>query len=70
MTAPIPRFQVKPLAASTDPDAWARLGLFVERDTDHPLLVATALLPPDVAAELVRQVALMNDAVDLEESPG
>lgn len=62
------RFTVGSLGDDPDPDAWQRLGLYVEHYDEAPrVLVATALLPPVMAMEYRRQMALLNDVLDVEE---
>ncbi|HEU4752243.1 MAG TPA: hypothetical protein VFU47_03970 [Armatimonadota bacterium] len=69
-----PRFRVESLGQSsdpTDPGAWRRLGLYVEEYGDGTrAMVCTVLLPPELAEEYRRQMALLNDVLDLEEAPG
>lgn len=68
----IPRFRVSP-TPGTDADTgpWRTLSMVVENDgIPHatPLIVASFILPAELADELQRQVALLNDVLDLEES--
>lgn len=67
-----PRFRVI-LEPILDTTAGARrsVSLTVEDGTPaapatHPLTVATLLLPAELADELQRQVALLNDVLDVE----
>ncbi|MFI7042637.1 hypothetical protein ACIBI0_38670 [Microbispora rosea] len=66
-----PRFRVETLGQSKDsddPGAWVRLGMYVEHYEDAPrALVSTVLLPPELAEAYRRQMALLNDVLDLEE---
>jgi hypothetical protein len=67
----VTRFRVERFGPeAADPDDWERLGLSVERDTDSPILVASMLMPPEEAAEFRRQMALLNDVLDVEETAG
>lgn len=68
-----PRFRAESLGQSsdpTDPGAWVRLGLYAEEYAGASrVMVSTVLLPPEMAGEMVRQMALLNDVLDLEEAP-
>ncbi|MEV0151565.1 hypothetical protein AB0H64_42065 [Nonomuraea sp. NPDC050733] len=64
-----PRFRVNPTPGTeTDAGAWRTLSLVVEDGGPpwHPVAMATFLLPGPLADELQRQVALLNDVLDLE----
>jgi hypothetical protein len=70
----IPRFQVVPAPGTdTDAGAWRSLALTVADQavgpTDRPpITVAVFLLPALLAEEFQRQMALLNDVMDVEES--
>lgn len=65
----IPRFRVSPTPGTdTDAGAWRTLSLDVEDGgpPGHPVSMALFLLPAELAEEFQRQMALLNDVLDLE----
>jgi hypothetical protein len=64
-----PRFRVAPTPGTEgDAGAWRSLSLVAEdgpRAT--PLIVASFILPEELAEEFTRQMGLLNDVLDLEE---
>jgi hypothetical protein len=56
--------------APASPEDWERLGVFMltHRDSPGGGMVASMVVPPDVAKEMRRQMALLNDVLDVEES--
>lgn len=64
----IPRFRVSPTPGTeTDQGAWRSLSLVAEDSPrGMPLIVASFILPAALAEEFQRQVALLNDVLDVE----
>lgn len=66
-----PRFRVSPTPGTeSDTGDWRALSMVVEDSPRAtPLIVASFILPADLAEEFQRQMAILNDVLDVEEGP-
>jgi hypothetical protein len=60
------RFRVTCQDDDVTAEGWHFMSLTARRPGQEPVHVSSLILPPDLAAELVRQVVLMNDVLDVE----